>query len=202
MNFADEQVVEEFLKTVPLEPLNTKTLFAISFIAPTGSGKTFVAKKISEKLNLYICSNDRIRRFLNNLGFHGNHPEQRLVEKISVATTKYLLKNKISHIIDVDLIRFHELAKKQIGSYGGRLYMIHIICPEELAIERIKGRQKNIESNTEDNLSRGTVEDYYERMELHKTLKYPDFFFEIDTSIDVDEQINNLILKFEEENIV
>ncbi len=200
MDYSEQKLIDDFIKTVPITDPNSKELFVVGFVGPTGCGKSFVAGKIAEKLNLYISSNDRIRRFLNNLGFEGDHPLQQVVEKTSIATTEYLLKNKISHIIDADLIRVHESAKQRMESFGAKLYIIEIVCPEEIILERIKKRRENIESNRENNFSRGTVEDYFERKQMHDSLKKPEFFFSIDTSIDVDSQVNNLISKLKEYN--
>lgn len=200
MKYSDQQLIDSFIKTIKIKSSNTKELFTIGFVGIVGSGKSFVAQKISEKLNLYIASNDKIRRFLNSLGFEGDHPLQRVVRKTSLAVTKYLFENNMSHIIDADLIEFYKNAEKIADEFQSNLYIIEIKCPEKIILDRLEKRSKNLENN----LSRAGKEKYFERKELHNLLSKskPEIFFRIDTSKNVDSQIDELILKFKKEKII
>ncbi len=202
MTFNEEQLVEDFLMTIPIVESKTKTLFLISFVGLPGCGKSFIAKKISEKLNLYVYINDAAKRFLNNLGFEGECPAPHIIGNISEESCRYLLKNKVSHIIDADLIIYHDNIKQIAESFGAKLYIIEIICPEEIILERIEKRQQDIKLNRENNFSRATTKEYFARKKLHNLLPKPEFFFSIDTSVDMDGQIDNLIFKLKQEKII
>lgn len=202
MSDSEQQIIDNFIKTIPIVNPDTKTLFSISFIGNLCCGKTSIAKKISEKLNLYIYINDTARRYLNNLGFEGETPAPHILNKISVGASEYLYKNRISHIIDADLIRFHDSARRIAESFGAKLYIIEIICPEEIMLERIKQREENIKLNKETSFSRAVTKHYFERKKLHDLLPKPKFFFRIDMTLDIDNQIDKLILKLKEEKII
>jgi adenylate kinase family enzyme len=202
MQYSEQQLVDKFIERVPINSTETKKLFAIGFTGPTGCGKTTVAKKISEKLNFYIACNDEVKRFLNNLGFEGQLPAPEILNKISTAVLNYLFINKISFIIDADLIVYHESAKEIARSHGAKLYIIEIICPEEIILKRIQKRQENMKINKENGFSLGTVEEYFERKKLHNSLPKPEYFFSINTSLDVDSQVDNLISKLKQEDIL
>jgi dephospho-CoA kinase len=202
MNYSDEQLIEKFIRTIEVKPANTKKLFAIGFIGLTGSGKSFVAQKISQKLNLYIASNDRIRRFFNELGYAGESPLQETLQKIAESCTRYLYQHKISHIIDADLILFHELALMHAQDFNARIYIIHITCPEEIIFQRLKKRAEEIQADNSANLSRAGENKYFTRKKLHASLAFPKFFYTIDTAGEIDEQIDDLILKLKNENAI
>ena len=199
---SDQQLVDNFIKAIPIVNPNTRILFSISFIGNSCCGKTFIAKKISEKLNLYIYVNDTAKRYLNNLGFEGETPAPHILNKISVGASEYLYKNNISHIIDADLIRFHDSAKQIAENCGAKLYIIEIVCSEDVMLERIKQREENIRLNKEASFSRAVTKEYFERKKLHDSLPKPEFFFSIDASLDIDNQIDDLILKLKKEKII
>lgn len=60
MEYSDKQLIEKFIETIPVKPVKTKRLFGIGFVGLVGSGKSYVAQIISQKLDLYIASNDKI----------------------------------------------------------------------------------------------------------------------------------------------
>ena len=202
MNYTDEQLIQRFVESIPSKPANTKQLFAIGFVGLVGSGKSYIAQKISKKLDLYIASNDKIRRFLNELGFAGDSPIQETLQKIAESSSCYLYKNKISHILDADLIKFHDVAIKNAQEFGARIYIIHVVCPEEIILKRLENRSHEVQKDNSKNLSRADKETYFERKELHSTLALPEFFNTLDSSQNVDMQIENLILKLKTENVI
>lgn len=189
MNYTEEELIQKYIQTIPSKYSETKKLFVIGFVGLIGSGKSYVAKKISENLSLYIASNDKIRRFLNKLGYEGDSPVQKTMEKIAESSSKHLFERKMSHIIDADLIWAHVIANNIAEQFDANLYIIHISCPEAEIIKRLEKR------STEGNLSRAGKERYFERKEIHSTHKHPGYFYKIDSSKNVDEQIEKLISK-------
>ncbi len=197
-----EKLVNEYLSTIFTESRNAKKLFILGFIGLNGVGKSYVAEKIADQLGLYIASNDSIRRFLNKKGFDGASPAQHLVQEIAERSTNYLFENNISHIIDADLIEFHKTARINANKYGAKLFLIKLVCPEEIILDRLNRRSKETEINPALNLSRVGAERYFERKRLHKSLELPEIFFSIDTSQEIDSQIEDLVNSLIKENVV
>ena len=202
MNYSEDQLIQKFLQTIPSDPANTKKLFGLGFVGLPGSGKSFVAQKISQRLNLYVANNDKIRRFLNELGFTGESPIQKTVEKIAETVSRYLFENKISHILDADLIYFHNKAIETASDYGANFYIIQITCPEEIILNRIKNRMEEAKTGAQANFSTAGEDKYFERKKLHATLPLPNFFDKIDSSKNLETQIENLISKLKEQKII
>jgi|LFRM01.1.fsa_nt_gb predicted kinase len=198
----DEQLIEEYIKTIKTAHNNTKKLFAIGFIGINGVGKSFVAKKLAEKIDLFIGSNDDIRRFLNNEGFKGASPNQELLQRIAEASGDWVYKNNISHIIDADLIKFQEKARAIAKQNGAKLFLVHLTCSEKIILERLQKRQQEISVNPQNNLSRVGVEEYLKRKGIHETTTIQDVFFKIDTGLKIDPQIEELINKLKQEKVL
>ena len=202
MNISNQDLVEKYLQNIDVKKGKTKKLFAIGFVGLNGAGKSFVAEKLSKELGLYIASNDKIRRFLNEEGFEGASPAQKLVQNIAENSTRFLFENKSSHILDADLIEFHHIAKKNADAYSAALYIVHLVCPEKLILKRLKDRNLEVKNSSSSNLSRVGAERYFERKEMHSKLPMPKIFFTIDTSNDVDIQIESLVDKLNGEKVL
>jgi predicted kinase len=132
-----EQILQKYIQTLPTTKTSER-LFIIGFIGLTGSGKSTVAKELAKRLNLAIASNDIIRKFLRSNNLTTPENEQPMVEYISIESTKYLLENKVPHIIDADLIKFYNFAQSNAEKYGIQLFIINVVCPEEEILTRIK----------------------------------------------------------------
>lgn len=195
-------LLNKFISAIDIQKTNSKKLFTIGLIGLNGSGKSFVARKISERLGLYIASNDNIRRFLNENGFDGASPMQNFVFNAGPIISKYLYDHKISHIIDADLLQHHQITKENALKNGAKLYLINIICPERIILKRLQERELETRKNPETNFSRVGVDEYFKRKALHATLSLPDVFFTFDTSKDIEPQLNDLIGKFEKEQFI
>lgn len=202
MNNLEKKLFDKFIATMKVKSSNTKELFGIGFIGLFGSGKSYVAEKISEKTGLYITRNDELRRFLNKEGFPGHTPIQESVEKIGPAIGRYLYENKISIILDADLFKHYNVAQENAEKFGGKFFIVRLICPEDVILQRLEKRKEHIDENPESNLSRVGKEEYFERKILHEGQPLPEIFFTMDTSLDVDSQIDELINKLKKENVI
>lgn len=198
----DQQLIADYIKTIKAKPYNTKKLFAIGFIGLIGVGKSFVAKKIAEKIGLYITSNDNIRRFLNQRGIEGISPNQELLQKIAEMSGDYIYKNNISHIIDADLIKFQKKARGLAEKNNAKFFLIHLVCPEKIIIERLQKRQQEITNNPNNNLSRVGTEEYFKRKKIHETVPIENVFLKINTNLELDNQLEILINKLKLENVL
>lgn len=202
MEINKKKLIEEYLETIELNKYKTKKLFAIGFIGLIGIGKSFVAQKLEEKLGIFVAANDKIRRFLNQKGFKGDSPVQNILQEIAEATTIYLYKNRVSHIIDADLIKFHLLAKKISEENGADFFLIKLICPEEIIISRLEKRKAECKDNPSSNFSRADMDEYFRRKEMHLLSPIPETFFTINTSGEIDLQISELAQKLNQEGVI
>lgn len=198
-----EELLDEYISLINSKfKKNTKELFSIGFIGINGVGKSFIAEKISEKLGLYIANNDRMRRFLDDKGFEDVNLVQELVFDMGPKLSAYLYENKISHIIDADLMQFHNITRRNAKKYKAYLCIIHLICPEEIILSRIDKRSEDILRDSSSNFSRVGREEYFKRKKMHQEFALPEVFFTIDTSLNVDEQLNIFIDKLKKEKLI
>ena len=197
------KLFSEFSKSIDYKSGNTKKLFTIRFIGLNGTGKTYIAKILSEKLNLYIASNDEIRRFLNKKGLRGKYPDQQVVRKMAGKLSPYLYNHRISHIYDTDHIAFYRWARGIATKHGSEFYLVHVVCPEKIVFKRIEERLRRVRHKPHLNLSRADVKEYMKRKALHEKLGLPkNFFFTIDTSKNKKTQTNQLVRKLEKEGVI
>ena len=192
-----EALKRDFLKILPINQRSTRKLFTLGFIGLVGSGKSFIAEKLSKRLGIYVASNDAIRRFLNGRGIDGKAPSQMLVQDIAEASTEFLFQHKSSHIIDADLIKFHETARENSAKHGAVLVLVRITCPEEIILQRLESRRQDVH-----NLSLAGEDVYFQRKALHEALSFPETYFTIDSTQDVDGQIEMLVKKLEQDGVL
>lgn len=168
--------------------------FVIGFIALNGTGKSFLSKLISQRFgNIPISCNDYIRRFLESKGLSSEGGRDSPLHYLAVKESEYFYQNRISHIIDADLIKWYQDTEKAAKSYGFYFIMIQLICPENIVINRLKNRLKEVRIDPAANYSRVGPKEYYHRQKLHLQLGLPQNFYEtIDSSLDLESQISHL----------
>ena len=84
------EIYNQLINEIPLN--KNENVYGILFIAGPGFGKSTITKMLSSKLNLYIASNDAIRRVINK---DIDVPETRdLVLKLAFDRLEYLLDTK------------------------------------------------------------------------------------------------------------
>ena len=195
--------VNAYMKTINIIPSNTKKLFAIGMIGLPGVGKTTFAQALGKRLNIYVSCNDTIRRFLNDQGFPGHSPNQELVEFIAESKSKYLYKNGISHVLDADLGKFHKVARQIAESSGAEFYLIHLVTPDNVAIDRVNARLNAIENGDMSNYSRVDEEFYHARKKLHQKQGIPNsVVMTIDTSGDITSGIDKIEKLLKDNNVL
>lgn len=187
--FSNEEVLERYLATIAVPPSAGRP-FVIGMVGLVGSGKSTVAAQLAEKLGVIVTSNDAIRRFMNTLGFEGSSPNQPLLQFVAEGTTKYLAERKISHVIDNDLLKFVDAARRNIEAQGMDFYLVEVTCPEEIILERLARRAQLIAAGNADNHSRAGEAEYYQRKLVHAQTPRPVHFdFSFDTSGNLAPQI-------------
>lgn len=205
--YSYNRIFDKLIYKIPLK--ESDILYGITFVGGPGFGKTTVAKLLSSKLKLYIVSNDEIRRLYDSLGF-GDEKYNHDIKKMGYDRRVYLLRNKTSHILDVNMEFAWERAANSYQNYGAKLLFIELTCNEEVVLRRIEDRKRTFGKT--DNYSRATEEDYYRYVQLkkenQKQIPSNMIFYSINTekSIDkIEEQIDFLVQKierlFKEDNI-
>lgn len=195
--------VRAYLATIKVTPHNTKRLFAIGMIGMTGSGKSTYAEALGKRLNLFVGSNDHIRRWLNSQGFAGESPAQELVQMIGESGSRYLYEQGISHIIDADLVKFYDTARRNAESFGAEFFLVHITAPEGVIMKRLKEREAAIASGASSTLSRVGTAEYLKRKQLHEKLGHPDdLLLNVDTSGDIMQAVEKTVELLKQKDVI
>lgn len=185
----NRQLFEDYIgKNMPKQYSFDGKLFVVGFIGVIGSGKTTIAQHLADLTGLCTVSNDKIRRFLMDEGFEWGPEVQDTVQYIAESATKHLLGHNISHIVDADLLKFYDYARNRVQNLGARLYLVDVVCPEDIIRERIVKRSKDAAND-----SLAGIEDYERRKVLHLELSKPDCDFAVYTDRSIDSQVSYII---------
>ncbi len=194
-------LLEKYISTsLKITPQKTNKLFSIGFIGVNGVGKSYVAKLIAKKLGLFITQNDNVRRFLNNQGVSDVNTGEKnfpIMQYISEKFSEYLYQHSISHILDQDMIKFYEPAIERAAHNNCTFLLVKLICPEEIILQRLEQRFRDIDSGNLQNDSRVGVDEYQKRKKIHQEILISDenIYHTIDTSLDLESQIDKLSSK-------
>lgn len=183
------ELLDKVLKEIPFKQLDKP--YGIVFIGGPGYGKSTISKILSEKLDIYVTANDRIRRIFDSVGVEQN---QELLEKIAEARTIYMLENKIGMIIDANMQFHYKKVIENFNKYNTKLYFIKIDCSEEEVLRRIKERKKLFDKDNSI-ISRAVEEDYYKYKE--RCLNNPFDENLVFYAINGDESIENITKQIE-----
>lgn len=193
VNYTYPQILNNILRKIPLK--NDNPLLCLCFVWSPWVWKSTIAKMISEKIWIYIASNDKIRRILESYGIDSmNH--QNIVEKFVLDRAIYLLENHTNMIIDANVLTSYQKIEHILKQYNSTWLFIYLECSESIILQRLKVR-KDILGTESCGYSAGTIDDYYNFKESEKKSPFPDekIFFKIDTGNNVQEQVEALIEK-------
>jgi adenylate kinase family enzyme len=192
----DRALLQGYLARQAIFPGNTPRLFAIGFLGLPGSGKSTLADMIGDDFNLPVNRSDQIRRYLNDHGFPGPDPRPDIMASLAEARTTYYYENDTSAVIDANFTEYAESSRKNARTFGAVLLLVGIACPDEVAVERLKERSKNM------TMSDSTVmADGYARRKIHYA-KFPpvkDPYFTVDSTEPLEPQVQNLREQMESE---
>ena len=188
------EIYNQLINEIPLN--KRENVYGILFIAGPGFGKSTITKMLSSKLNLFIASNDAVRRLFNE---NNDVPETKeLVVKLVIDRLHYLLENKICHIIDGDSEFYYDEYKRIYNSYNAKMIVIKLECSEETILKRLDNRALSFGKS--DNKSRATREDYYIYLDKLKkntnTIDNNYYVINTDTSYEeIEKQVDEFINK-------
>lgn len=188
------EIYNQLINEIPLN--KSENAYGILFIAGPGFGKSTVAKMLSDKLNIFIASNDAVRRVFNK---NKDVPEAKeTIANLVIDRLKYMLENRVSHIIDGDCEFFYEKYKELYKNYNVKMIVIKLLCSEETVLNRLDTRALSF--GTSDNNSRATRDDYYiylDKLKKNTNIIDNDYYvINTDTSFEeVEKQVDEFINK-------
>lgn len=174
--------------------------YIIAMTGLPGSGKSTFAQALHDATGIYISRNDDVRRFLNEKGYDGAAPIQETVEFINTRVRDMLYENKISHIIDADVIKFHEMFRSNAKKHDFASYLIKVECDAEELEQRINDRESGLQAGAgNSHMSMAGREILRERREVHETVAEPHYDFVYNSSNDdLDNAIGKLTYMIEQ----
>lgn len=188
------ELLNAIVSTIPIN--KTEYLYGITFVGAPGVGKSTVAKMLSQKLELYVTINDRIRRFLDSVGIEAGK-NQPLLESLAYDRTTYMLEHHTSMILDANCLTAYPTVESNFARFNAPCLFIYLKCDEEEILRRIENRQM---IKDEDNYSKATINSYNRFKEREKENPFPSekIFYTIDTTTNLEEQVDLLVEKIKD----
>lgn len=172
-------IVNEYIKSLP----TTKDLavdekpICIGLIGGVASGKTTVAKEISQRIPVTVINADDGRRLLSKMGYPDQVIKQRLIYYIGLLVIKEFIKIKRCNlIIDGDLIipEGREAILRPIKNSGYRIFLCNIITDEKMAFQRMEDRLKYEKSEY---MKRAIHTAFEQQKKYREEYSLPEIFF-------------------------
>lgn len=195
----DKVLLDEYLDTISVQPNNTPRLFAIGFIGLPGTGKSSLADKIGRDLGLPVNRSDQIRRFLNSKGFPGPSPRQNIMAALAEERTLFFYKKKTSVIIDANFTEYAANSQANARACDASLLLIRTICPDTVAIDRLRMRSKSGVGGDS-----AVTENHFEEIK-NRVAGFPkvkDVYYEVDTTRDLEPQLSNLYREMKNDSYI
>lgn len=188
---AQNKAMQAYEKTLALPEQPPRKQFIVCPAGLIGSGKTTVAKRLAEKLNLVRISGDEIRKVLKDhgLGYDG-------LVRIGGELTKKYLSQGYSMVLDSDAMspRSKVVIDRAEQELGVLPIWVHINTPEEAILERLRTYKDRFPFKDADD----AVANYMRRKNLHENLEGIPFIYTFDTSrTDLENQIGEAVILIE-----
>lgn len=163
-NISYQELYSMVIKDIPIS--DDEFVYGISFIGSPGVGKSTIANLISKRLNVYVTTNDKIRRMLDDLGID-SFSNQPLVEKLAYDRSHFMLENNTSMIIDANCLTAYKAVEENFSHFDAPCFFIKLECSEQEILKRLDYRESQF-GKDKNNYSRAVREDYYRYLERLK----------------------------------
>ena len=152
-----------------------------------GSGKTYLSKKLAEKIPVVILESDALRKTLFPKPSYTPEESATLFREIHLLITK-LLENGISPILDATNLseRFRERLYNIADRVSAKLILVYVKAPPEVISSRLEARKHEKDSKSDADIA------IYEKM-LPTVEKIRRQHFVVDTSSDITAAINRIV---------
>ncbi len=153
------------------------------------TGKSTVARQLARSLKAEVLRTDIVRKEIIRKPSY-TEEEKDLIYNTVFLLARYLIKNDVNVIIDGTFYReklrkeARQIAKKQ----GKRFFLIETRCPEDVVIQRLSGRAKNLRSPSD-----ADEKVYYKIKGLYEDIK--DDHMVIDTGWNIRDSIRDVVEK-------
>lgn len=190
MNVEDVQLVSDVqLLTKSLGQLpesGVKPAFIVVSGLP-GTGKSYLCRKLVERLPFIILESDALRKTLFSLPSYSQAESSRLFRAIHLLIQR-LLKQGVSLILDATNLseRYRERLYSIAERLNAKLILVRVEAPPEVVRERLKARGENPESKSDADWQ------VYRKMEP-SVQKIQRNHFAVDTSRDIAPVLDKIV---------
>lgn len=139
-----ESLVDDTIRILSIPPQRFAKTTVITFVAPPGSGKSYLSKIIAERLHFASLSEERLQTFLNPSPTYFTLKLENILE-LSTAVITRLLKTGVNVVFDTNLAKREDRKKlsQAIEAAGGNLILIKIVVDDDRVVERLN--KKNVQ---------------------------------------------------------
>lgn len=109
-----------------------------------GAGKTSISMELAKLTNWFVLSTDKIRKELIPNPTY-NVEEKRLIYDVLVVIAKYLHQSGTNCILDATFNTKYsrKMIKNKLNLSSRQIFIVECICPEDIAITRIRNRKND-----------------------------------------------------------
>lgn len=181
---SDAQRLAESLGELP-EPQVKPTLIVISGLP--GTGKTYLSKKLAERLQFAVLESDALRKSLFSPPAYSPAESSRLFQAIHLLIEK-LLRKGIPIILDATNLseRYRERLYHIAERLDARLILVRVDAPPEVVRRRLEERAKDKEKKSDADW------EVFQRMRP-TVQKISRNYFSVDTSKDVTPALEKIV---------
>lgn len=207
-----KQIINYFLENNPIIKGSVKRPYIILFDGISGTGKSTIARIISEKLDVVVLNNDKVRQFLSRTNYikKSRYPllaSQKLVKKIQYYRIKESIKNNNICVLDGNVINGFEDYIKFFKRNNIKYYIVKIKYNRRKVIKRLYKRKFDpktffINGSETINYSEANIMSFIYMEKNKRELPSEEIYFRIDTSKsyrDIEKKVLELINKIESE---
>ncbi len=204
----EKNIIDYFLLKNPISKGKNEKPYLILFDGISGTGKSTIAKILSEKLNTLVFSNDKVRQYLYKTDYIKNSLSPRLIsEKLLKEIQYHRIKEAIlkgnNCILDANVANNFEEYLKFLKDNNIKFFIIKLKYNRKKVIKRISKRtfdSANFSASGSETLNYSEANAnsffYMEKRNNKVTSEY--IYFTINTSkgfLQIEKQISELIKK-------